>query len=381
MSVSTAEQQTTIDSGRKLARFYYLCCLVVLLLLAVGWSVATSKDYLNFGTLWASGRAAANGLNPYAVYPETHREDYAPFGGPNGVPDLNLNPPCVLPLLQLLSHLSIHRFTVVWIAGVWLCLALGITLIFIDRPLLQKRQILWLSVSMPPLLALSFGQVYGPLFLLSAVALFLYERNKKLLAAVAIGILISIRPTMAVWPLFLFITGHRKVAAVAMSIGTVLYALPVALYGEIVYRQWFLALDNDIHWMSPANIGFIAVLSRIGFRLAGVILATAAFCAIAAWVYKYKTGFIATSGAALCIGILCAPIGWSWYILFAAPFFVARKWDRVETAAALAFFLPVEFTDKTSGIPELVAVILVIGVFVFGSKSYKLHLPAKAREP
>ena len=71
--------------------------------------------YLIFGSYWASGKAAAQGLNPYAEYPLTFK--YHLSASPLGFVDLNLNTPCLLPLFQALSHLTIGRFITVWMLG------------------------------------------------------------------------------------------------------------------------------------------------------------------------------------------------------------------------------------------------------------------------
>ena len=359
--VATIKQQ----EKRNLVRFCYICCLIVLaaLTLLVAISVPTAKDTSNFGTLWASGRAAAHGLDPYAAYPETHREDWSRSGGPSRAPDLNLNPPVTIPLFQLLSYLPLKRFIAVWAAGTWLCLALGMTLIFIGRPLIQLRQMIWLSLSMPTLFTLAFGQIYGHLFLVAALALVFYERDNELATAIMIGMLVAIRPTMAFWPVFLYLASYRRVAIKAVGVAAALYTLPLPFYGTLIYRQWFYTLQNDAHWMSRANIGFTAFAHRMGYRPIGIILAVAAAGACAIWIHRSKADFISASGAALCIGIISAPVGWVPYVIFAAPFFVARRWGGVATAAALAFFVPAPLLGSLWGPAFLLAVMAILCIF------------------
>jgi hypothetical protein len=88
--------------------FCYSAACALLLLLSLIWLRAEAGiDYAAFGSYQASGHAAAVGLNPYAPYPETFRSTF----GSLIVPDINFNPPCLLPLFQGLSHLSRASFS------------------------------------------------------------------------------------------------------------------------------------------------------------------------------------------------------------------------------------------------------------------------------
>ena len=324
---------------------------------------------MNYGTLWASGHAAATHQNPYAAYPESHRVDFSRYGGPVDSPDLNLNPPFTLPVLQLLSHLTIYTFVKVWVAGMWFCLSAAITLIYRKEPSIQGRRIVWLSVSTLPLFALSSGQVYAPLFLLSTLSLHFYKDNRNLAAAIAIGLLVAMRPTMIFWPVCLYFAGHRRVAFIATGTILVLYALPLPFYGTAIYHQWLAAAQHDIHWMDISNISLLAVARRLGAQWPGILIATMLAIAAIVWVRRYRPGFVPVSGIALCLGILVVPIGWSFYTLFLAPYFAARRWGWVATISGAAFFLPSEVLVKTSGIPLLLAVLLMLGIFMAQARS------------
>lgn len=136
------------------------------------------RDTGAFGTYWGSGNAAIHGLNPYGVYPTTWRSDYRPFGGPSSMPDLNLNPPCVLPLLQALSHLSIERFAVVWTVCSCLIFMSMTAWILSREPQIQNRQVLWLLLSSLPFNTIFCGQIYGLVFLLATLAWF-FKKNEQ----------------------------------------------------------------------------------------------------------------------------------------------------------------------------------------------------------
>lgn len=52
---------------------------------------------------------------------------------------------------------------------------------------------------------------------------------------------------------------------------------------------------------------------------------------------------------AICAGILCAPLGWYYYVLLAAPVFTSRRWGRSETFAACLLFIPSIFSLTAMG--------------------------------
>src|SRR5215813_1082951 len=116
------------------------------------------------------------------------------------VTEINLNPPCMLPFFQAMSHLPIQRFAHVWAVGSFLILLFTVALLIWNRPEMQKRQITWLLLSTPVFLTLTGSQIYFLLFLICTLALLSVERGRETAAAIAIGLIVAIKPTMAYWP-------------------------------------------------------------------------------------------------------------------------------------------------------------------------------------
>src|SRR6266853_1909382 len=88
----------------------HYCWLLVAFLVSAAWVVFIIRGSDSFGTYRSSGAAAEMGINPYAVLRGTG-QTHVLFGGKAQIIDnINLNPPCVLPLFQLLSHLSYGHF-------------------------------------------------------------------------------------------------------------------------------------------------------------------------------------------------------------------------------------------------------------------------------
>jgi uncharacterized membrane protein len=256
------------------------------------------------------------------------------------VVDLNLNPPCVLPFLQALSHLSPEKWNIIWTVGSFLLLLGTVALLMWHRPHMQKRQILWLFLAAPVFDTLLGIQLYFALFLLAALASVFFERGREMAAALAIGLLVAIKPTTAFWPLFLYLAGHRKLALRSFGVTLVASAAPLLLYGPSVYREWIAALANDQHWVFATDIAIPAFFARLGLHPLGFVLALI-LAALLAWtVLKTKPEFTTVSGLALCATILCAPLAWSDYSLLVAPYFVYRRWNPTSTCAAALLMVP-----------------------------------------
>jgi len=316
-------------------------------------------EFITFGTYWASGRAAINDLNPYAAYPETLRSDYSRFGGPKSLPDLNLNPPCILPYIQVLSHLSIERFTIVWMLTTALFFSAGVALLIRNLPEIQGRQVFWLLLSVPAIGTLMNGQIYGLLFLLSTLAWLFNLRRKDTASAIAIALLVAIRPAMVLWPVMLYLAGHRRLALRSFGAIPIIYAVPLLIYGPSIYREWLSAVAQEQHWVDPKNIALIPLFSRFGFRLVGIFASVVTGALLAWWAHKKKPDFTSASGIGICAGILCPPLGWFDYTLFLAPLFVTRPWRLLPTIAAGLLMLPVPLSVRARGIPYFVAILII----------------------
>ncbi len=332
----------------------------ILLLLIVGYATLRSDDphHSVFGTYWASGRAALHGQNPYAPYPETYRSH---FGG-RPMPDLNLNPPVVLPALAALARLPMATFGRVWTALSLLSFIAAILLLYRELRDLHPFQLLWLFAMTPTLNTVSTGQIYGTLFLLAAVGLVLARRGHLRLAGLALGVLVAIKPTMGFFLPLLWFAGYWQSglyagAAAAILSDAILFFYPYA------YLQWFAALRGDLHWLAPTDIAVMAVARRHDIAWTGVAIAFAAAIALMVWIGRTKPPFTDTCGLAACAGIVCAPLAWHTYILVAAPFFVARRWNTLQMSAAFLLVIPTALAAIAGSTTYLIAVAVMLVSF------------------
>jgi Protein of unknown function (DUF2029). len=303
-------------------------------------------------------------MNPYAAYPNTLQIDYSSVGGSRSTPDLNLNPPLLLPYFQLLSRFSLVHFVIVQTLVTALCFAFGTILIVSSHPRVQGRQIFWVLSSVPTIGAIIAGQTYGGLFLLAAMAFYFERRCFHVWASIAIGLVVAIKPTMIFWPLLLYIAGHHKLAVRAIAVAIIAFSIPLLIYGPATYGQWLSALADDPHWIDPKDIALVPLFARLGHRQIGMAAAIVAGIAIAYWGYRKKPVFTNASGAGISAGILCAPLGWSSYVLILAPFFVSRPWTTVITIAASIFLIPFPLHVTQQGPAYLASILLMLCFFM-----------------
>lgn len=359
MSTLAAVPAQAAPSTTSLPRISLALGASILIALAIATVRGDSPHHSVFGTYWASGRAAAVGLNPYAVYPETYRSDFSSFHGPKAVADINLNPPCTLPFFQALAYLPLGAYRWVWSMGSVALLVLGAGLLLWQRPAMHPYQVLWLLAAAPVLNTIGAGQVYAVLFLLACLALFFSNNGKLTTAAIAIGLLIAVKPTMGLWLPFLWFAGHRRVSYRAAVATITASTFPVLFYGPRIYGQWIAAMHGDLHWMVTTDIAPIAFLTRHGHHTLGVALAVVITLALACWLWKKQPDLNRSNGIAACAGILCAPLAWTNYLLVIAPFLVARPWTRIAAIAAFALFIPTSLFSN-AGAPAYLAVVAMM---------------------
>jgi hypothetical protein len=296
--------------------------------------------YKVFGSFWASGWAAAHGLNPYAVYPLTWV--FALPGHPGNVVDLNLSPPALLPFFEAMAWLRPELAAGVWtLISVALLIGSGALLVWHHRGSVQHRQILWFLLARAMFNTLWLGQDYSLIIALATGTWVLLERDRQMAAGVALGLLIAAKPNYALWVLLLVFCGRWKASAMAAGVAAVLCALPLVLQGPGIYGEWMRAVAGDPHWFFPNEVSLIGLATRLGHARVGeacaVVLLIAAF-AIVVWK---RPSLRVTSGVALSVGMLASPLAWYQYAMLLAGPLLARRWGWAMSVVLLLMLLPV----------------------------------------
>jgi hypothetical protein len=186
------------------------------------------------------------------------------------------------------------------------------------------------------------GQVYLPMLFATAAAWHMMERDKSLAAAIVIGCLAALKPNLLVWPVLLFIAGHRRmgVAAGLAFVGASLLPLPV--FGAGVYLQWFEMLSGDLGGRSGyfANATVMAIGVRAGSHLLGLVLAGVVLAWAVRRLWGARLSAMETSAIAIGVAVLVSPVAWMHYLLLLLPALLRMRWNWGIAIAAAVMVVP-----------------------------------------
>lgn len=327
-----------------------------------------------------SGSAAAHGLDPYGVYPEVSSSKVVFRGALHAIPDINMNPPCVIPLFQGLAHLGLKGFAAVWTVISALCFVGAVYLVLRIRPDLSGRKLAFLCLCAAVFDTALSGQIYFFLMLLAAIGIVGLEQRRELMASVGIGLLVAVKPTFATWILFAAAAGRWRLALRSLAVTAALWLAAWATYGSGVYASWFRALRNDGHWMEPTDIAIAAWISRLANQRIGLVVAGLCVIALVVAIHRLKPPALVVAGLGLTAGILFTPLGWAAYTIVVAPVFVATKWGRFAKTGAVLLAIPVLVIVIL--VPNPNGAILVAGVVYTAGLAFVLaHFIAAAASP
>jgi hypothetical protein len=295
----------------------------------------------DFGSFVASARAAREGLNPYGVYPLTMHVVLPGFDAYNP----NLNPPISALLFRAFDVTDPQASLRVWWAISVACYV--VTVLLLVARYGARRAVL---IGLPALALAGFsdtlflGQIYLPLVFAAVAAWLLLERGAGLWAGILIGIVVAMKPNFLVWPVLLFLAGHRRPALAGVAAAGAISTIPLALYGPEVYRQWFELIASDRERaLFLTNASFAGLAARAGMPFLGTVLSLALLGGLAAWAFWRRPGVIPASSLALVAALLASPLGWIQYTLFLLPVFLTH-WHRLAMRGVAALLIiPVPF--------------------------------------
>lgn len=303
--------------------------------------VAHGDGLWDFGSFVASGRAAANGLNPYGIYPLTLRVELPGFESWNP----NLNPPISALLFQLFDvadpeiAFEVWRWTSVtfYAAAVFLLIRRFWNL---HAPIIA----MWAFALAGFWDTLFLGQIYLPLVFAGVAAWLLLECNRAVAAGILIGFVVSLKPNFLVWPVLLFLSGYRVSALVSIGTAAAVGAIPLVLYGPEVYQQWFALITSDsARAFFLTNASLLGLATRAGVPMLGMLAGLALLGALAMWAYWLRPGVMAASALGLVASLLASPLGWIHYTLFLLPVIWSYWHKPVMRIVALMLLVPVPF--------------------------------------
>lgn len=296
---------------------------------------ATPGDFVSFVV---SGEAARQGLDPHAVYPATSSDQTA-----EGViygPNINL-PPTVL-VYEMLPPLDISAAANVWrlltvamflaaVAMVWRTQPAGVT----------PMRLAWLFGGPFLWITLSSAQIYGALILMTVAAWLLLERGHSVAAGVLMGLLACVKPQFALWPVFLLLTGHRRVAIASLLTAAAMLPLPAILHGPAIYLQWWADANQYAPTWTINNLSIAGPLTRAGlswlfYPAAGVLIGYTAL-----WALRRRPRLGEVSTVALILSLVLSPVTWAPYLLVLLPALLSpRRWGPAMTVGAVLLAIP-----------------------------------------
>jgi hypothetical protein len=304
---------------------------------------------MDFGSFVASGRAAGEGLNPYGIYPLTLHVSFPGFEAWNP----NLNPPISALLFRIFDWAPPETSFRIWWGVSVACYAATVFLLVRrygrEQPVVLALWALGLAGFWDTLV---LGQIYLPLVLAGLGAWLLIERGSWAWAGVLIGLVVALKPNFLVWPALLFLAGHRRPALVSVAVAALISAIPLAVHGPEVYRQWLelVASDRDrAAFLTNASLAGLA--ARVGVPSLGIALGAAILGVAAIWAVWRRPDPLRASAFGIVAALLASPLAWIHYTLFLLPV-IASRWDRIPTRLVAALLLvPVPIIIRQFGTP------------------------------
>lgn len=305
----------------------------------------------DFGAFVASGRAAANGLDPYGIYPPlTPHVVFPGFESWNP----NLNPPISAILFQLFDVSDPAAAFRIWLIISVLCYVAAVLLLvwrYKERPYAPLIGV-WALGMAGFLDTLYLGQIYTPLVLAAVGAWLLLERGKAVEAGILIGLLVSMKPNFLVWPVLLFLAGYRISSFASIATAAVVAAIPLFVFGPSIYLDWLSLVAGDGgRAVFLTNASLSGLTARAGIAWLGNPLGVLLLLSLAWWAYRRRPTVLEVSGLALLAALLASPLGWIHYTLFLLPVIFHHSQRPGIWPVALALVIPVPFVLAQFGKP------------------------------
>ncbi len=339
-------------------------------------------SYRDFGSLWASGQAANEGLGPYDPYPFTYRVR-TPAGEQAAV---NLNPPLSVLFLQATARFDpgfMFRYWQLGSALLYVAVVLGLTRAFPSKDgwLRALLMLLW----QPFWSTLDLGQLYIALLLPSAAAVLLIDRYPTA-AGLCIGLVAALKPPYLLWPCLLLGARHWRPAFVALGTAAGLSALPAALGYLAWYEQWLDASREAAGTLLLAdNLSWLSVLVRFGVPAStGAAVIFAVLLALLFVVARRRLAAPHVSAIALVAAVVASPVAWVGYAVLLVPVFLSRvDWPEPLLLSGILLAVPgaVLWWTIESGfvVYELALILCLIGLLLEGREHTPQSVPAPSQ--
>jgi hypothetical protein len=310
----------------------------VVLLLGIAssayWALNLAQHLEDLGSFLHSGEAYRRGLNPYGFYSFVQPHPISPDA-------LNLNPPISVYPFAAISRVDPDIVRYSFLVGSFAIF--GLTVWLLNRAYPERRSLIFFLTlfSLAGLWHMAgYLQIYAPFLLAVAASWLLMRRGDYILAGIAIGLVVTMKPNFILWPGLLIIAGHRKTGIAAIATTAVLSAIPLFIDGPSIYEQWYALTGSfaGLEWASNASL--FSVGARWGSMGAGYLMTGALMVGLFAWQRSARSPIHETSAVGLIAVLLFGPASWAGYTLFLLPYLFSRRWTPAIWAGVLMLAVP-----------------------------------------
>jgi glycosyl transferase family 87 len=331
----------------RISTFVILCLLfIVILTINVLPFFDGKSDLMDFGSFYAAGLKLQSGENPYDPNSEYIFDiSFARVGA--GGKMINLNPPISAMIFQFISKFEPHQAMTAWqILSAVLYLSVVWILITAYGSHARPGIVIWTLTLAGLWHTLVLGQIYILLLFFTALGWVFLQREKYILAGVAIGLLIAIKPNFIIWPLFLLVSGYSLTCAISIISSLIVSLIPIAFWGTKIYTQWLeaSALRPETLRM-PGNSSLVGLTARfhsVGLGIAISIILVLALLALSRLKspnHMERPEYISALG--ILASLLASPISWTGYTILLLPiYFGLKKWTWPVIASAVILSIP-----------------------------------------
>ncbi len=315
---------------------------------------------LDFGVFFLSGYSASKDVNPYGsiFLSEVQNRYDIEFSFPN------LSPPFIVLLWEKFSFIEPVKTFEFWYFLSFLIFSGALLPLIKKWPQSPKfLGLLWAMASAPLWATLSLGQIYIPLLVLVICTYHFLMKERWRMAGIMIGLLVAVKPNF-LFVVFLFLcVGYGQVGFTALTVASLLSALPLLKFGPIIYQQWSavcLTVGNSHAPSCLSPVAFVAhvILESLAFQYVLTFVA----CVFSIWLgIRRKSSPSLVMDLGLTTTLFITPISWVGYALLLLPALFARNWDWLLISGALLLCIPAHliwsFSESTYSYANLVGAI------------------------
>lgn len=321
--------------------FFVLVIFVDLLLL-----LRDNTGLLDFGSFYASGVKLNSGENPYNSDSEYIFDiEFSKVGA--GGKMVNLNPPISVMFFAVLAKFDPYGLFPLWrlFSAVFYCASILLVANFY-RNNLSPVKFIWAFMLAGFWQTLELGQIYTVLLFFTALGWVFLQEKKYVMAGVAIGLVVAIKPNFLLWPLFLLFSGYTTTFLSSLLTGLLVSLIPIFFHGVGIYIQWMEASTlQQATLIMPGNNSILGLLARFNSLSIGVVISVLAVIGLLALSRlgssKTMEQLEYVSSLGIIASLLASPIAWTGYTILLLPiYFSLPRWNPAVIVSAVILTIP-----------------------------------------